>query len=708
MVLDLTTLDLTNATPFLTWLFGPGWTDGAVFQPIPLVVLLLLACGGAWRFLAAVRKGCGGTTRRAGLILTLLVTGAVLLALAAGGVWFLLPAATRTGLQPAIINGLGWLMGPGWYHGAMYQWLLVVVCATVVVWGFGWLFTAARRGPVEAFMIAGQVAGDAVLDTLRLSPRRVAALAYLAVKESIRRQVMVVLLVFILIVLFAGWYLGKDSIDPARAYLDCVLTATSYLVLLLAMFLSALSLPADLKSRTLHTIVTKPVRASEVVLGRMVGFMAIVTMLLVPMAAMSYVFVQRGVSHTHELAAETLKPAEGNRAGQPTELQGLTSKVNGHRHKVTIDLTAEQGKRPRGKVETEQRHTHAVIVQKDGDKFTYKLGPDDGMLVARVPVYGKLAFHDRTGQPTDKGINVGDEWTYRSFIEGGSLATAIWSFRGIDEQHFPKGLPIELTLEAFRTYKGDIEKPVVGSLWVRNPSDDRNKPVMVETFYSKDFVTDVHQVPRHWKPAEGKNVDLFKDLVTEDGRVEVWLRCDDKSQYFGVSQADMYLRSTNAAFGWNFVKGYISIWLTSMLVVSLGVMFSTFLSGPIALMASFGALLAGFCHEFMFKLATGQTLGGGPFESITRIWTQANVTSEAEPGLVTTVEQTLDAVAKFGLYLLSAVLPDFSHLNFSEFVASGFNIPGDWALMYACRTFAFALPVFIVGYLCLKNREVAQ
>ena len=44
------------------------------------------------------------------------------------------------------------------------------------------------------------------------------------------------------------------------------------------------------------------------------------------------------------------------------------------------------------------------------------------MLVARVPVYGKLRFLDRDGQPAEKGINVGDEWTYRSFISGGSLA----------------------------------------------------------------------------------------------------------------------------------------------------------------------------------------------------------------------------------------------------------------------------------------------
>ena len=56
-----------------------------------------------------------------------------------------------------------------------------------------------------------------------------------------------------------------------------MLTATSYLVLLLALFLSSLSLPADIKNRTLHTVVTKPVRPSEIVLGRILGFAAVGT-----------------------------------------------------------------------------------------------------------------------------------------------------------------------------------------------------------------------------------------------------------------------------------------------------------------------------------------------------------------------------------------------------------------------------------------------
>jgi len=94
---------------------------------------------------------------------------------------------------------------------------------------------------------------------------------------------------------------------------------------------------------------------------------------------------------------------------------------HGHRHKV---ITSPAGKADH--TETEQRHWHSLAAHEKDGKTTYEVGSAEGMLEARVPVYGKLEFLDRTGKPAEKGINVGDEWTYRSFITGGSLAAAVW------------------------------------------------------------------------------------------------------------------------------------------------------------------------------------------------------------------------------------------------------------------------------------------
>jgi hypothetical protein len=588
-----------------------------------------------------------------------------------------------------------------WLPPALLTWVLIVLGIAFMATVAGWFVSALRNGPDRATRSTLRVLWTTLIDLIGISPRRVAALTWLAIKESIRRRVIIVFAVFILILLFAGWFLDPGSNDPARLYLGSVLTITSYLVLLLSLLISSLSLPADLKNRTLHTIVTKPVRASEIVLGRILGFAAVGTLLLVVMGTISYVFVVRGLYHTHELTADSLQPAEGAAPGQAPGLRGRTSRVHQHRHKVTIDPKGE------GHVEMEQGHWHSLTVDRSGNKPVYHIGPPEGMLLARVPTYGKLSFRDRSGKPADKGVSVGDEWTYRSFIDGGTMAACVWTFDGITEESFPKGLPLELNIEIFRTYKGNIEKGVMGSLSLRNPSRDTNKPVEIRIFESKEFRIDVQFLPRELQLSNGKKVDLFKEFV-HDGKVEIWLRCIEPSQYFGAAQADLYLRARDASFAVNFIKGYWGIWLQMLIVITLGVTFSTFLSGPVAMLATLGALLGGLFNDFMFRLATGQTYGGGPFESAVRILKQQNMTTPLEQSPIATVAQTLDQAAEFVMRGMSLVLPDFGRFSFADYVAYGFNISGDTILIFTCRAAAFILPVFVAGYLFLKNREVAR
>jgi ABC-type transport system involved in multi-copper enzyme maturation permease subunit len=592
-----------------------------------------------------------------------------------------------------------------WTAGAFLSWLLVVLWLAGAGLLIGWLVAALRGGPVSATRAAWRVLVEAWRDLTRISPRRIAALSWLTVKESIRRRVLVVFAVFVLILLFAGWFLDPGSPDPARLYLSVVLTTTSYLVLLLALLLSALSLPADIRNRTLHTVVTKPVRQSEIVLGRMLGFTVVGTGLLGVMGVVSYVFVIRGLTHTHELTAADLRPVEGAAAEGPHALRGRTSSAYRHRHEVYIDPTGA----PR--VAMEQGHWHELSIEGSGERATYRLGPPQGMLVARVPVYGKLRFKDRSGQDVEKGVSVGDEWTYRSFVAGGTLATAIWTFSGISEKDFPDGLPVELTIEVFRTHKGEIEKGIPGSLSVRNPRTGRMVKE-VRIFTAKKFAIDVQPIPRALQTPQGQNLDLFQDLVS-DGQVEIWLRCMAPEQYFGAAQADLYLRARDAPFWLNFAKSYLGIWLQMVLVIGFGVMFSTFLSGPIAMLATAAALILGMYSEFVSDLARHMVIGGGPMEAAIRTLGQQNLITELEPGLKTTVAQMADKVLELGLAVVSAILPDFGRFSFPDAegrlaVATGFDIAPQTILKCVCQALGFLVPLVVAGYFFLKHRELSQ
>jgi hypothetical protein len=588
-----------------------------------------------------------------------------------------------------------------WLPGALVSWLIVVGLLALAAMALAFIVAAVQRGPMPAAdAIYNRVAGG-VTDVVRMSPRRVLALAGLAFQEAIKRRVIVAFLVFLVVLAFAVWFLDPSTPNPARLYISFVMTAAAYLVLLLSLFLSVFSLPADITRRTIYTIVTKPVRQSEIVLGRILGFAAIGTLLLALMGVVSYIFVTRQLDHAHDVEEASLvdvTPADNEK--NPIVKRGRTTNVQGHRHVVYLrqDGTGETDAAQDG-------HWHAVTTDTSGGKTRYLLSDPRGMLTARVPVYGKLQYRNNQGTPSTTADNVGNEWTYRQFIEGGTPAAAIWTFNGIRPEDFENGLPFQMTLAVFRTHKGNIERPVLGSIQLQNPvtgleSRERN-------FTSKEFAIHEELVPRKLLDKENNSIDVFEDLVA-DGQLQVVIRCIDAGQYFGAAQPDLYLLAREARFRPNFIKGFAGIWLQMVLITGFGVMFSTFLNGPVAMMATLATLVAGMRIDKIVALVTGEQEGGLMFESLYRIVTHAPMTTELDPGIGTSVIKGLDAVVGVALRVISSVMPNLPGFSDVNFVADGFDIPWNNIAVHTTTALGYLIPLFIAGYFFLKTREVAK
>jgi hypothetical protein len=205
-----------------------------------------------------------------------------------------------------------------------------------------------------------------------------------------------------------------------------------------------------------------------------------------------------------------------------------------------------------------------------------------------------------------------------------------------------------------------------------------------------------------------REFDIFEDFVA-DGQVEIWLQCLDRGQYVGVARYDLYIRAADASVRWNFVKGYYKIWMQMVILVSFGVLFSTFLSGPVAMLSTMGVLIAGFMKSFVIELGFNRVLGGGPFESLYRLLIQQNMVVDLEASTATQFIKASDVVySKFLLLVGQAVPPLSEYAVYDNALVSGFNIPMNWVLIHSITTMAYALPLFIVAYLILSNREVAQ
>jgi len=591
-----------------------------------------------------------------------------------------------------------------WFLEALVIYLPIALFLLAAVgWLIGFVVSVTRRGPVEGFYSVAKVIKSGVADLLQISLRRTMAMTMLAIRESIRRKVLIAFAVFVVVMLLAGWYLDVKSDQPARLYLSFVLTSSNYLVLLLALFLSAFSLPADFKNKTVHTIVTKPVRPIEIVLGRILGFVAVGTLLLAGMCLLSYLFVVRGLHHEHQIVEVTETEARSGSDGAGGVVsQGSTTTDAHHSHTFTLDGS--------GETETNSVMGHRHIVQR-GDDGQPRLSAPSGSLRARVPKRGDLYFIERTGQ-VGKGVNVGHEWMYRSYIEGGTLAAAVWTFDGMTAARYPDGLDLELDIRVFRTHKGNIEKGIRGSIFVKNP----NKSAKIRSseeipFTAREFVVDPQYIPRDLKAMDEDgnvhDVDLFEDLA-DDGKLEVWIQCSDPGQYFGMARPDVYILESDAPFWLNFIKGYAGIWLQLILVCSFGVMFSTFLSAPVAMMATLASVVIGHQVEFIGDVASGELEGGGPFESLIRLLTQANVMTDLEVGgIAMRVVEAVDVVFMQAVRLASNVLPNYGEFNTVPWVAYGYNIEGRLLAMHVLMSFAYFCVVAVIGYFFLKTREVA-
>jgi ABC-type transport system involved in multi-copper enzyme maturation permease subunit len=614
--------------------------------------------------------------------------------------------------EQELLPFLTWLIGYPWTEpGALQNSALVIFLGTaaalfVLALFVGFLIAVVRHGPMAAGDITYRVVVNGVSELLHTSPRRVWAIARLSIKESIRRRVFVAIFVYWVILLCAGWFLKTNYAEPGKLFFSFVLTTSTYMILLIALLVSTFSLPNDFKSKTIYTVVTKPVRASDIVLGRILGFTIVGTVLLAIMGLSSAIFVWRMLDHTHQVnvaSLENIYDGDGKEIGKT----GRTTVSENHSHEVEIYPDGA------GRALTTNEHEHVITSDERSGETVYAVSSPRGLLRARVPQYGKLRFLDRKGVESPRGISVGAEWTYRSFIEGGTPAAAIWTFSGIDESTLREedgvvGLPMELIVRVFRTYQGNIDAGIQGSIQLVNPDSKgkvKSDPVI---FTAKDNSINSFHWPSSLEDVDRKKIDLIEDLVTKDGRLEVVVQCLDRAQYFGFAMPDGYIRLPDGSPLWNFIKAHMSIWVQMVIVIAIGVTCSTLVNGPVAMMFTLSFITLGFFRQFFMDVASGTQVGGGPLESFYRIVTQMNQISPLPDNFGTQMLVAVDYVLKAGMYSLTYVLPNFTSLDTVGYVKYGFDIPFNHIGQVLIVCLAYLAGTFVIGYFFLRTREVAK
>ena len=616
-----------------------------------------------------------------------------------------------------------------------------------------------RLGATYAgLVVLGYFALAVFHEVVRLRWRRIYAIAWQTIVESTRRMwaPWVVLTLFVVILAFLGWFLRDNRVaELAKLFVGSLSFVISLLLTLMIVTLAPISLPNDIRHQTIYTVVSKPVRRLELIWGRLLGYMVIVTVLVLVFGGVSLLYLDRVVGSQ-------------------------------------IDLTRGRAR----EALADSRIDEARQLDDSASQLAYRMS-------ARLPLYAQLTFIDSQGQPKSRGINVGMEQVKRSHIEGATPSKAIWRYGIVADPLNPaaipvdtrldvdsllrpdsieavenrlvlaqqdleslqagaqtstrpeqvrsnaqrqqqlrdsiarlqadyygmtaldkslrdearalrssgdvtaanqklaeadkahsRAIPIEMTFNIYRISKGQLGEAVKASITVTNPFNPKLPPARI-VFDVREYYTVRQSFPSRM-------------LVGSRGALEVVVQCITPSQYLGMAREDFYILSHIGGFRANYLRGLSGIWLQTLVLSAIGLLAGTFLSWPVAILLTMAAYLAGMLAVGLLgDLARNQVLGGGPFESLIRLLAHNNQMSELTPTIGVILAKTFDQLIMPFLARLPFLIPNLSALDVSNKVALGFAVTWGDLFQHIGLGLAYAVPFSVVAYFILKNREVA-
>ncbi|MEA2710032.1 MAG: hypothetical protein QOF78_2633 [Phycisphaerales bacterium] len=183
--------------------------------------------------------------------------------------------------------------------------------------------------------------------------------------------------------------------------------------------------------------------------------------------------------------------------------------------------------------------------------------------------------------------------------------------------------------------------------------------------------------------------------AVQGGEFDVHLKNLTLGDYVGLGPRSVVLITETQSFAWNLTKSMLILWLMSILITTIAIFTSTFLSWPIAVVLTMVILLG---HWGVQQLGESIQPGIG-----------ATVVTDfqlKDPAKARAVQETVEKLSSF-LNFISTILPDISKYAAVEDIERGVSIPWLKLRDALAVTLGFGLPLVLLSYIFLKNKEVA-
>jgi len=600
--------------------------------------------------------------------------------------------------------------------------------------------------------------GGVASDLAHFSFRRTLAIARLMVREAIRLRVLFVLLVGLPAIIIA---------DLTSRYFDPVFQATGGLIavaevtitmvgMALALFLSTYSLPHELATKTVYSLVTKPVSRLEIMAGKTLGLMIVLAMVTFGLGLLSYGYILHRAQQVRALAQSRLDDRADDRPlalltiadrgplsavvyqvpSEPLRIVHLEGREDVERlsgyathrahwgfSRLPVDLTDSGQARVVIDVQlpaptdrpwsAEQRKVRVRL--HDGQPRSrrffgrlYHLDPDGHL---EIPIPGVRPDREGFYGGGQLWVSLCGDGEIPLAVKDSSCSILLPDGRTVASG---SGLKLSTTFSSNKSWIGgrgstgllmgrvrfeDIPPTAIGAgetvlqIDVAMPTASNvARDARAQVTMVNDTTGD-RQVAT-FRPEKGTTalVDVPAKLL-KGGRLSVYLRSLDERVEMGINEQSIHLRVANRPFLVNWAKVLLMMWLSFCVVAGIGLCISTFVGWYVAvLFTAIVMVVANIWSSLVLGAMRNQLVLVG---------------SAGESGS-RLASRIYVAVFRF----LGFLLPDFDKMDYADVASRGVDaplsalvaIPGG-ALWHAA---AYVLAMVLLGYLFFRFREVAR
>jgi uncharacterized protein with PQ loop repeat len=538
-----------------------------------------------------------------------------------------------------------------------------------------------------------------VASLFRIRFRRLWALTRLAFKESIRNKLVWAFLVFLIPFLFPiTWFIPTKPENELRLTVVWTSAISQFLLLFVSALIGSFAIPTDVKNQNIYTIVTKPVERFEIVLGRFLGYLGLMSLALLAMTALSWVFI-----YTTKLDDKAKE--ETYRARMPVRGKLAFSSRKGDMEGVNVGREFDYRKYIAGDPTSSQRAIWSFNSVPSGltrnrdhvpceftfDIFRLTKGEENRGVDVTVRVVSWQCKQKPPTDPRDGTWRWADPAQEQAYKDDARKWVADL---GVSAQN-----PEAVLAQA---------KPGTPAWEVVNRLAEKYGYYEIAGREIFDYHPETIAVP----------VGVFQNAVKESPKaekdqpappaVQVYVKCQSAGQMLGMAEGDLYFLEGDGWFGINYFKASFGLWCRVALVLGLAVCLSTYLAGVISFLGTLFLYLAGYATDHLMDMASGRSAAGGPATAMNKLLRAEMPTAPSDPGNpLTGALDVFDVAFAWIVRRFINLVPDVHGFSWTDYLKEGFDVPPEYLVMNFLVTAAYLLPWFILGYYLMRSREVA-